>query len=125
DAKAIAFYGLSLGAIDGVIFVALEPRIRTAVFLAGGLRFQRVAPEVEPFNFAPRILIPVLLVAGRYDFGRPYETTQVPLFRAFGTPERDKKHVTFEGGHVPPRIQALVKEILDWLDRTLGPVRPG
>ena len=124
DAKAIAFYGLSLGAIDGVIFVAVEPRIRTAVLAAGGLRFLQVAPEVEPLNFAPRIRIPVLLIAGRYDFGHPYETTQVPLFRALGTPEKDKKHVTYEGGHIPPKIQSLVKEILDWLDRTLGPV-PG
>lgn len=122
DKGALAFYGLSLGAIDGVTFVALEPRIRTAVLVAGGLRFQRVPPEVEPFNFAPRIRIPVLLVAGRYDFGRPYETMQVPLFRALGAPEKDKKHVTFEGGHIPPRIQSLIKEILDWLDRTLGPV---
>jgi hypothetical protein len=48
---------------------------------------------------------------------------QVPLFREFGTPEKDKKHVTFEGGHIPPKIQSLIKEILDWLDRTLGPVR--
>jgi pimeloyl-ACP methyl ester carboxylesterase len=124
DAKAIAFYGLSLGAIDGVIFVALEPRIKTAVLAAGGLRFLRVPPEVEPFNFAPRIKAPVLLIAGRYDFGHPYETMQVPLFRALGTPEKDKKHVTFEGGHIPPMIQSLIKEILDWLDRTLGPV-PG
>jgi len=126
DKGALAFYGLSLGAIDGVTFVALEPRIKTAVLAAGGLRFLRVPPEVEPFNFAPRVRIPVLLVAGRYDFGHPYETMQLPLFRALGTPEKDKKHVTFEGGHIPPRIQSLIKEILDWLDRTLGPVpRPG
>jgi len=124
DKGAIAFYGVSLGAIDGVIFVALEPRIRTAVLAAGGLRFLRVPPEVDPLNFAPRIRIPVLLVAGRYDFAHPYETTQLPLFRALGTPEKDKKHVTFEGGHIPPKIQSLIKEILDWLDRTLGPV-PG
>ncbi|HQQ78778.1 MAG TPA: protein kinase [Thermoanaerobaculia bacterium] len=122
DKGALAFYGLSLGAIDGVTFVALEPRIRTAVLAAGGLRFMRVPPEVEPYNFAPRIRIPVLLIAGRYDFGHPYETMQVPLFRALGTPEKDKKHVTFEGGHIPPKIQSLIKEILDWLDRTLGPV---
>ncbi len=124
DKRALAFYGLSLGAIDGVIFVALEPRFRTAVLAAGGLRFFRAPPEVEPFNFAPRVRVPVLLIAGRYDFGHPYETMQVPLFRALGTPEKDKKHVTFEGGHIPPKIQSLIREILDWLDRTLGPV-PG
>jgi dipeptidyl aminopeptidase/acylaminoacyl peptidase len=31
--------------------------------------------------------------------------------------------VIFEGaGHVPPRME-LIREILDWLDRYLGPVR--
>jgi len=28
----------------------------------------------------------------------------------------------FEGGHIPPRPQLVFKEILDWLDRYLGPV---
>jgi hypothetical protein len=27
-----------------------------------------------------------------------------------------------EGGHLPPRPQEVFKEILDWLDRYLGPV---
>ena len=29
-----------------------------------------------------------------------------------------------EGGHVPAQIQPVIKEILDFLDRTLGPVPP-
>jgi dipeptidyl aminopeptidase/acylaminoacyl peptidase len=83
---------------------------------------ERAAPEVEPVNFAPRIRIPVLLLGGRDDFQHPYETAQIPLFRALGTPEKEKRQVVFEGGHVPPRMQPVIKEILDWLDRTLGPV---
>jgi hypothetical protein len=39
-----------------------------------------------------------------------------------GTPEKDKRHVVFESGHVPP-ADMLIKEVLDWLDRYLGPVR--
>ena len=54
----------------------------------------------------------------------PYETTQVPMFRMLGTPEKDKKHASFEGGHIPLTIQPVVKEILDWLDKYLGPVAP-
>jgi hypothetical protein len=38
-----------------------------------------------------------------------------------GTPEEDKQHVVFDSGHIPPRI-SMIKEILDWLDRYLGPV---
>ena len=48
---------------------------------------------------------------------------QKPLFRLLGTPEKDKRHFVFEGGHIAPRIEPIIKEILDWLDRYLGPVR--
>ncbi|MEP6995525.1 MAG: hypothetical protein ABI968_13455, partial [Acidobacteriota bacterium] len=124
DKGKLAYYGISLGAIDGVPLLGVEDRFRTAVLLAGGFRLLRVAPEIEPINFAPRVKIPVILIAGRYDFQHPVETAQLPLFRMLGTPEKDKKHVIFEGGHVAPRLQPVIKEILDWLDRTLGPV-PG
>jgi hypothetical protein len=39
-----------------------------------------------------------------------------------GTPEADKRHVVFEGGHIPSRPQEVFKVILDWLDARLGPV---
>jgi len=38
-----------------------------------------------------------------------------------GTPAADKRLALFEGGHVPP-VQGLMREVLDWLDRYLGPV---
>ena len=123
DREKLAFLGTSMGAIDGVILVAVEPRFKAAIFLAGGFRFVKVPPEVDPINFAPRVTIPVLLAAGRQDFQHPYETAQLPMFRLLGTYEKDKKHFVFEGGHVPPKIQPVIKEILDWLDRYLGPVK--
>ena len=122
DLTRLAYYGVSLGAIDGVVLLGLENRFRTAVLTAGGFRFAHYPPEVEPVNFAPRVKIPVLLVSGRYDFGHPYETTQAPLFRLLGSPEKDKRHVVFEGGHVPTQMQPIIKETLDWLDRYLGKV---
>jgi serine/threonine protein kinase/formylglycine-generating enzyme required for sulfatase activity len=123
DHGNLAFYGMSLGAIDGVVLVALEDRFRTAVLLSGGFRFLRVPPEIEPINFAPRVKIPTLLIGGNQDLQHPLETAQKPLFRLLGTPEKDKRHYVFEGGHVAPRIEPIIKEILDWLDRYLGPVR--
>ena len=78
-------------------------------------------PEVDGLNFAPRVRAPVLMINGRYDFGAPFETNQLPLFRLLGSPAKDKKHVVFDSGHVPPWPD-VVRETLDWLDRYLGPV---
>ena len=80
DPNRIAFYGLSLGAIEGPVFLALEDRFKTGVLLAGGFRDRKAAPEIEPLNFAPRVKMPVLLLGGRQDFMHPYETAQIPMF---------------------------------------------
>jgi len=123
DSDKLAYYGFSLGADPALPTVALEPRLKAAILLSGGLRTDVRPPEIEPLNFVPRIKVPVLLLAGRNDFIFPVETSQAPLFKLLGTPAEDKRHVIFEGaGHVPPRI-GVIREILDWLDRYLGPVR--
>ena len=80
-----------------------------------------VIPEVDLLNFAPRVLAPTLMLNGRYDFVYPPGASQLPLFRLLGTPEGQKRHVQFDSGHMPP-IQDVMREILDWLDRNLGPV---
>jgi hypothetical protein len=63
------------------------------------------------------------MVAGRNDFVRPVATAQEPLFRMLGTPEKDKRLALLEGGHLPPTLNEMIREILDWLDRYQGPVR--
>ncbi|MCA1612306.1 MAG: hypothetical protein LC780_15980 [Acidobacteria bacterium] len=122
DMSRLGFIGVSLGAIDGVTFVALENRFKLAIFSSGGFRLARALPEVDPINFVSRVKIPVLLITGRYDFSAPYETAQAPMFRMLGTPEKDKRHFVFEAGHIPPQMQPVIKEVLDWLDRYLGPI---
>ena len=87
---------------------------------AGGLSTSEEPGETDPLNFAPRATAPVLLVAGRDDFRNPLEQSQKPLMRLLGS--RQKRHYVFEGGHVPPRQQEVVRETLDWLDRHLGPL---
>ncbi len=116
------YYGLSWGSALAPIMLAVDNRIKAAVLVGGGLEFQRTLPEVEPFNFAPNVRIPVLMVNGRYDYFFPVETSHVPFFRLFGTPEKDKRDVIFDSGHVPPN-DLLIREVLDWYDRYLGPVR--
>jgi eukaryotic-like serine/threonine-protein kinase len=122
DAAKVAFYGMSLGAQLGPVYLAVEPRLRTGVLLSGGFETWTIPAEADPVNFAPRVRQPVLMVNGREDFDLPYETAQVPLFNALGTPAADKRHAVLAGGHIPPRPQEVFKEILDWLDRYLGPV---
>ena len=122
DRDRLAYYGLSLGARVGSVLLALEPRPKVAVLVAGGFTSRRRLPEVDEINFAPRVRAPVLMINGRYDFIFPVETSQRPMFRWLGTPEAHKRHVVLEAGHVPPRL-GIIKESLDWLDRYLGPVK--
>jgi dipeptidyl aminopeptidase/acylaminoacyl peptidase len=123
DASRLAFFGVSLGAQLGPVYLAVEPRLKTGVLMSGGFETWTIPAETDPVNFAPRVTQPVLMVNGREDFDLPYETAQVPLFNALGTAAADKRHAVLDGGHIPPRPQLVFKEILDWLDRYLGPVQ--
>ena len=120
DPKRIAFYGASWGAFLGPVMLAVNERIKVGVLVGGGLEAQSSLPEADPFNFLGLVHQPVLMVNGRYDFFFPVEETQVPMFKLFGAATKDKRHVVLEAGHVPPN-DVLTKEVLDWLDRYLGP----
>ena len=122
DKDRIAFYGFSAGASDAIPAVTLESRLKAAIFLTGGLQTDwPTLPETEPINFAPRIKIPLLMLSGRYDFSFPVDEQKL-LFKLVGTAPEHKRYVLFDNaGHVPPRLD-VVREVLDWLDRYLGPV---
>jgi formylglycine-generating enzyme required for sulfatase activity len=124
DKEKRAYLGVSMGAADGVIFATmLQDRLRTAIFLDGGYFLVKPSPGFDQADFAPRMKKPVLMVNGRYDFTFPVETSQDPLFRMFGTPAADKRHVLLETPHdVTEDRPALVREVLAWLDRYLGRV---
>ncbi len=123
DRARIAYYGFSLGAIQGPIFTALEPRFKASILLGGGVISIPLPPDIEPINFAPRVRVPTLMVGGRQDFARPVETQQRPLFDLLGPPAGQKELTLIDGGHIP-RLQDIIRVILDWLDRHLGPVTP-
>ena len=57
---------------------------------------------MHSLNFAPRTTIPVQLL---------------------GTPPEDKRLALLEGGHIPARMEDVIREVLDSLDRYPGPVR--
>lgn len=122
DAQKLAYFGLSAGAGIAPIMTAVEPRFKASILLGGGLFPWRRPPESDPFNFALRVKVPTLMINGRHDFYFPLETSQEPMFRLLGTPPAEKRHRVFESGHVPTERDAVIEEILEWLDRYLGVV---
>ena len=122
DPKKIAYYGMSWGAMIGPIICAVENRIKTNIFLSGGLS-TRIRPEALPLNFLPRVKAPTIMLNGRYDSVFPLHSNIEPLFALLGTPVEHKKLVLFDSDHIPPHND-MIREILTWLDIYLGPVKP-
>ncbi len=122
DVQKLGYYGYSWGSAMGGIMCAAETRFKAAVFHVGGLMMQKTFPEVDPLNFLPRVRIPVLMLNGKNDTFFPVETSQKPMFKLIGTPEKDKKIIIYEGGHLVPR-QELMKESLSWFDKYQGEVK--
>jgi dienelactone hydrolase len=120
DHNKLAYLGFSWGAGLAPINLAVEPRFKTAVLLLGGFYVQSSRPEVEAINFAPHVTLPLLMLNGHFDFFYPEDTTQLPMFRLFGTPDANKRRVAYDTGHNIPRPD-LIRESLDWLDKYLGP----
>lgn len=127
DTKKLAYFGVSWGAQLGPAHGALEKRLKCLVLAAGGVWtdgfYRNPLPEIDSLVFAPRMTAPVLMLNGRFDSMFPLETNVKVFFDLLGTPAKDKRLVVFDGGHLPPIDHRLAKEMLDWMDRYLGPVQ--
>lgn len=125
DSTRMTYRGVSMGGQRASVLLAVEKRFKAAILSPGGftILLKYDLPEAEGLNFAPRLKTPVLMLNGRYDDVFLLGSSQLPLFRVLGTPDKDKKHVLYEAGHrnLPPREE--IRETLDWLDKYLGPVR--
>ena len=124
DVGTLGYYGISWGSAMGPIILGLDQRFKAAVFHAGGLVEASYPAEVDPFNFAPRVSIPVLMTNGDEDFIFDLERSQKPLFDLLGSPAGQKTHSPYPGGHgvFADWGNQIVQESLDWFDRYLGPV---
>lgn len=121
--EKLAYYGYSWGAGRmASIVTAVENRLKANVLVVGGFSSGKPLPEIDQIHFAPRVTIPTLMLNGCFDSTFPLETSQLPLFRALGTPAEHKRHVLYDTGHDVPFNQ-MNAEILAWLDRYLGPVK--
>ncbi|HEY1731085.1 MAG TPA: protein kinase [Terriglobales bacterium] len=120
----LAYVGVSMGSAEGVTLATLlQDKFRTVILLDGGFFPWKLPPGLDQVDFAPRLKLPVLMVNGRYDFSFSLSTSQNPLYAMLGTPASDKRHVVLESPHdVTVRRGQLVKEVLAWLDKYLGPV---
>lgn len=121
DSSRLAYYGLSSTAGLGPVFATVDGRIRTQILLAGGLMGRARRPETAPVHFVDRCSLPTLMINGSDDFLLPMRA-QKQLYERLATPPQDKRHVTLAGGHIPSSRIDIIREVLDWLDKYLGPV---
>ncbi|MEO5923050.1 MAG: protein kinase [Bryobacteraceae bacterium] len=123
DRSRIGYLGVSMGTAYGVFATALEQRFRTIVFLDGGMFLGPAPHGRDQVDFAPRIKAPVLMINGRYDFTFSPERSQEPLYRLLGTPVNEKRRLVFDTPHdIAQRKEDLSREVLGWLDRSMGRV---
>jgi len=120
DMGRIAHAGFSWGAVSqAIVFDAVEPRIRSIVYIGGGLRPSARLPEVNVWNFVTRVTQPALVLTGRYDEEWPADPYARNLFELLPNP--DNQLVLVDSGHLPP-LELRNPIINSWLDETLGPV---
>ncbi|MFQ6035439.1 MAG: protein kinase [Sedimentisphaerales bacterium] len=124
DHEKIAYYGGSWGARLGPIMLAVEERLKAGVLFKGGFSSRELPPAADPFNFAPRVKAPVLMINGREDFFFPLKTSQIPMYELLGTPAENKKHILYPGAHAIWVLfgSQIRNDIHGWLDSYLGPV---
>ncbi|MEQ1605804.1 MAG: protein kinase [Pyrinomonadaceae bacterium] len=120
DKTKLAYWGYSAGAEFGILYLSLESRFKTAVLMAVGLSRgnNEHVPEANIANFAPHILMPKLLINGRYDEQYSWRVETEPLIKLLAEP---KQLIQYDAGHTPPP-EIAVPAITKWLDEKLGPV---
>jgi serine/threonine protein kinase/dienelactone hydrolase len=123
DSDRVAYYGMCLGGAIGPIMLAVEGRIKTGIFLVGGIPAVEIPRSVDVALYAERVTVPVLMVNGKEDFLVP-KMASYGLYERLGTPDEQKEYKSYPGGHgiyalFYKQIQA---DVLAWLDRYLGPV---
>jgi len=121
DTGKIGYYGHSWGGNMGGLIPAVEDRLNVSIMITGGFG-GKARPEADMINYVPRITIPVLMLNGKYDMGRPFHTSVKPFYDLLGTPEKDKYLYVYKTDHFVPKSE-MIKETLNFLDQYFGPVK--
>jgi serine/threonine protein kinase/formylglycine-generating enzyme required for sulfatase activity len=120
DARRINYMSMSPGGFK-LMMPAIDSRYRSVLITGASIEPdapQRI-PEANPINFVSRIRPPKLMMHGRYDEVAAFRTESEPLYKLLGEP---KQLSLYDGGHIPDR-EIFVPESIQWLDKTLGPVK--
>jgi len=110
----LGYVGISWGSAMAPVMLAMEARVKASVLISGGLMPQPTQPEVDPFNFLPRVRAPTLMINVPNDYFYPLNLSQRPFYQFLGAEQKD--WVLLKGGHLPP-INDVARETLDWFDR--------
>jgi dienelactone hydrolase len=115
----LGYFGISWGASTAPMMIAVEPRIKAAVLVVGGMIPTPTQPEVDPLNFLTRVTVPTRMVNLSADYVFPLETSAKPFYKLLGGVPKDMI-VLVGAGHFTPR-KRIFSETLDWFDRFPAP----
>jgi dienelactone hydrolase len=124
DSRKIGYYGYSFGSLIGPIMLAVEDRIDTGIFVHGGLLSIELPRSFDMALYAQRVRVPVLMLNGAEDVIAPVKTSQLPMYELLKEANGDTDHKLYPGGHGQFTLfyEQIRSDVLDWLDRYLGPV---
>ena len=120
DTSKLGFYGTSWGGSMGWI-PSIEDRLKVNILIVGGFN-GLLLPEVHAINYVSRVKIPTLMLNGRYDYRYNLDINVKPFYKLLGTPPEHKRLKIYETDHYVSKND-IIKEVLNWCDKYLGPVK--
>lgn len=125
EASQVGYLGISFGAAHPLPVLAVEPRLKAAILLSGGISFLDFDEKIPAIggimNYVERTKIPVLMINGCYD-NIISPAQQELLFERLGTPSEQKKRIIYDTGHWPFPKNQMISEVLGWMDKYLGEI---